>query len=204
MHVNDQTDVPRPQSDQPIPRHAEKVFSGVIFNVYQWQQELFDGSTTTFEKIKRIDTVNVLPVLYNGKILLTRQSQPGGEPFIGALGGRIDPDESPLQAAQRELSEEAGYTAEHWHLWDSVQPFSKIDWAVYTFVAKQCERVGEARPDAGEKIELIEVDFDDYLELVLRTAYRDHEILLKLCRLRNQPGELRKVRELFRASRVRC
>ncbi len=79
-----------PKSKQPIPGNARLVFKGVIFDVYQWEQELFDGTKTTFEKLKRPDTVVVFPVLPNGKILLTKQEQPGKEPFIGATGGRAE------------------------------------------------------------------------------------------------------------------
>ena len=68
--------IKRPVSNQPIPKHAKRVFKGVIFDVYQWKQKMYDGSFKTFEKIKRPDTVIVFPVLDNGKILLTKQSQP--------------------------------------------------------------------------------------------------------------------------------
>ena len=31
-----------PISEQPIPENAKKVFSWKLFDVYQWEQELFD------------------------------------------------------------------------------------------------------------------------------------------------------------------
>jgi hypothetical protein len=46
-----------------IPSHAHKVFSGVIFDVYQWDQELFNGKIATFEAIQRPSTVIVIPVV---------------------------------------------------------------------------------------------------------------------------------------------
>ena len=36
-----------------IPKNATKVFSGKTFDVYQWEQEMFDGSKKIFEKLKR-------------------------------------------------------------------------------------------------------------------------------------------------------
>ena len=68
--------IERPKSNQPIPPDAKKVFSGVLFDVYQWEQKMFDGSVATFEKLKRPDTVVVFPVLPNGRIILTEQEQP--------------------------------------------------------------------------------------------------------------------------------
>ncbi len=34
-----------------IPDHATCVFRGMLFDVYQWQQEMFDGSIETFEML---------------------------------------------------------------------------------------------------------------------------------------------------------
>jgi ADP-ribose pyrophosphatase len=58
-----------------IPDHAECVFKGVIFDVYQWQQELYDGTATTFERIRRPDTVEVIGVT-DHKILIVNDEQP--------------------------------------------------------------------------------------------------------------------------------
>lgn len=46
-----------------IPSHATKVFSGVIFDVYQWEQELFNGNIATFEALRRPSTVIIIPVV---------------------------------------------------------------------------------------------------------------------------------------------
>src|SRR3990167_5343878 len=139
----------RPKSKQPIPDSAKKVFSGVIFDVYQWEQEQFDGTKATFEKLKRPDTVVVFPVLPDGRIILTEQEQPGKEPFIGATGGRGDEGEDILTAAKRELLEESGYEAEKYILWHAEQPVSKIDWAVYVFIAKGLKKVADLDLDGG-------------------------------------------------------
>ena len=83
-------EIKRPKSKQPIPDNAKRVFKGVIFDTYQWEQKMYDGSRVMFEKLKRPDTVVVFPVLSNGRIILTEQEQPGKEPFIGATGGRVE------------------------------------------------------------------------------------------------------------------
>ena len=35
-----------------VPKQAKRVFKGVIFDVYQWEQEMFDGTKEIFEKLK--------------------------------------------------------------------------------------------------------------------------------------------------------
>lgn len=173
-------EINRPKSKQPIPDNAKKVFGGVLFDVYQWEQELFDGTKTLFEKLKRPDTVVVFPVLDDGKIILTEQEQPGKEPFIGATGGRVDEGEDILEAAKRELLEESGYEASEFILWDAQHPTSKIDWVVYTFIAKGLKKVSDMNLDAGEKIKLKLVNLDEFIEIAINKNFVEKEIIPKL------------------------
>jgi ADP-ribose pyrophosphatase len=69
-------EIERPKSNQPIPENAKKVFDGIIFDIYQWEQEQFDGTIKTFEKAKRPDTVVVFPVLNMVKFFLLNKSNP--------------------------------------------------------------------------------------------------------------------------------
>ena len=52
-----------PDFAKTIPEQAELKFHGVIFDVYQWPQEMFDGSTETFEMLRRADTVKIIAIL---------------------------------------------------------------------------------------------------------------------------------------------
>jgi ADP-ribose pyrophosphatase len=167
----------RPISTQPLPDHAECVYKGKIFDVYQWQQEMYDGTKKTFENLKRPDTVVVFPVLDDGSILLTEQEQPNKAPFIGACGGRVDEGEDILEGAKREFLEETGYEASEYILWKSVHPASKIDWVVYFFIAKGCEKVSDQSLDGGEKIELKKVSFDELLQIGRNPKFMEKEII---------------------------
>ncbi len=189
--------IKRPISKQPIPKNAQRVFKGKIFDVYQWEQKLFDGTSTTFEGIKRMDTVNVIPVTPDHKIVLAEQQQPGISNFIGVLGGRIDEGETPLDAAKRELLEEAGMEAQKYVLWEAEQLLDKIDWAIYTFIAKGSKKISEQSFEAGEKIKLLYVTFDEFIDLVTKENCRDMEIALKIFRVSKNPPKLEKLRKLF-------
>lgn len=191
-------EIKRPLSKQPIPEYAKKVFAGKIFYVYQWDQELYDGSSATFEKLKRPDSTVVYPVLPDGRILLLKQEQPGRELFISTAGGRVDEGEEILAAAKRELLEETGYEAEEWVLWDAQHPTSKIDWVIYTFIAKGLKKVADLNLDSGEKIELLPVSFDEFLEItsdigfVVRLSLRARESIRRCttCSNSTQTGRL--------------
>jgi ADP-ribose pyrophosphatase len=182
--------LPRPQSKQPIPESAKCVYKGDFFQVFAWQQPQFDLTVKTFEKIKRPDSVNLIAVTQDNRILLANQQQPGIKPFTGCLGGVVDPNEDPETTARRELLEESGYQAGRLIFWDSVQPWTKIECAVYTFIAKDLEKVSEPKLDSGEKIQLVSVTFDEFLEQVAQETFRDSEIALKIFRLSRNPVKM--------------
>lgn len=190
--------IERPEGRQPIPPHAKKVFSGVMFDVYQWEQELFDGSTATFEKLKRPDTVVVFPATDDGKIILTKQKQPGwSDSIIGGAGGRVDSGEGVLAAAKRELREETGYAADTYELWYALQPVSKIDWAVFVFVAKGIRKVGDIELDAGEEITLVKVSFAEFVELARADTIHDRELVYKLLEAKDNSKKMKELKRLF-------
>ncbi len=190
--------IERPKSKQPIPENAKKVFEGVLFDVYQWEQEMFDDTKETFEKLKRPDTVVVFPVLPDGRIILTQQEQPAKEPFVGTTGGRVDKGEEILDAAKRELLEESGYEAEEFILWDTTQPVGKIDWVVYTFIAKGLKKVAEMNLDAGEKIKLFTVTFDELINIALDKNFSEREIAYYFFEAKLDPRKMEELKELFR------
>lgn len=172
--------IERPKSHQKKPDDAKLVFKGKLFDVWQWEQEQFDGSTKTFELLKRPDTVLILPVLPSRDIILCKEQQPGTKLMIRTIGGRIEKGETPEQAAQRELHEETGYAAGELRLWDAWQPLNKIDWVVYLFVAHGLIQKSNASPDSGEKISTVNYPIDKLLDPNNELTLDDNEFLFKL------------------------
>jgi 8-oxo-dGTP pyrophosphatase MutT (NUDIX family) len=154
-----------------LPENAKRVFEGKLFDTYQWEQKLYDGSTLMFERVTRPDTIVVYPVLPDGTILLVEDSQPDREMILTAPAGRIEEGETPEQAARRELKEETGHEAGELELLYAYQPYRKIDWVVHVFVARGCNKVGEPNLDPGEKITFHPVIFDQLTEMVVSGEY---------------------------------
>lgn len=185
----------RPPSRQPMPESAQLVFKGILFDVYHWQQEMFDGSTRTFEKLKRTDASVVIPVTPDGKIIVTDQQQPGRESYSALPGGHHDIGEDPLHAAERELLEETGYVADEWELYMAIQPTSKVDWAIYYFVARGCKRASDIDLDGGEKINLRLLDFPDFLQYVRRPDFAERELKLDILEALLEPAKMITLRQ---------
>lgn len=143
-----------------IPDTAQRVFEGKIFDVYHWPQAMFNGTTATFEMLKRPDTVIVI-ALVDDAILLIDEAQPNYDSRLGYPSGRVDPkDASTLVAAQRECLEETGYSFTNWKLVAVHQPEIKLDWFVYVYVAHGVTSLAEKSLDSGERITLKPMPFD--------------------------------------------
>ena len=187
----------RPSPLQQIPQTAKLAFEGRLFGVYQWEQLLFNGTTTVFEALRRPDTAYVIPVLADGTLLVAWQRQPPAVKRVyGLIGGRIEDGESPSAAAIRELREEAGLVANELTPWEAFQFLPRLDWAIYTFIARGCVTM-PASQDAGEDIELVKVSFEDLLELAASEEFVDVEVALRLLRIAASPAKRRLARALF-------
>lgn len=163
-----------------IPSHAERVFKGQIFDVYQWQQEMFDGSTATFECLKRPNTVLVI-AMQGDDILYAEQEQPGKKPFISLFGGRAEEGEEPLETAKRELQEETGFTSDDWQLLFTKVIGGKIDWTLYYYVARNCVKTAETHLDPGEKITVKSTSLEGFLkDIVPNPAFCETELRERL------------------------
>lgn len=164
-----------PKKVKPIPDNATKVFSGIIFDVYQWQQVMFDGSTQTFEKLKRPDSVQVIAIK-EGKIVVLEQEQSDIGFFYSLPGGRHDENtEDELQAAKRELLEETGMRFSNWKLISAIQPLSKIDWIIYTFLSTDFVDQTEQSLESGEKIVVTLKTLDEIKVLIKDPKTRNLE-----------------------------
>lgn len=185
-------------STNKIPPQAKRVFKGMIFDVYQWEQKMYDGSTHTFEKIIRPDTVLVIPVTQEGKIIICEQEQPHRDkPYLSLISGRVEENEPPEEAAKRELLEETGFEAEKLVLWDEYSPGTKIDWTIYTYIAKCCKKVAEQNLDPGEKIRCDFISSEEFIDLLAEKKVDDIHLTVKALEAKLDPQKMAELKSLL-------
>jgi len=181
-----------------IPDNAKKVFEGIIFDVYHWEQEMFDGTTSTFEAIKRKDSVTVIAVV-GDKIIVNNEEQPGKAPFMALPGGICDTGSTPLEDAKRELLEETGYISDNWQAWFVSDPlqYAKVDWNNNFFIAKNCKKVAEQKLDSGEKIETKLLSLDEFIDFRHNPKSRNKDIFQILEKVSESEEEKQKLKTLL-------
>jgi ADP-ribose pyrophosphatase len=87
-------------------------FEGRILRVRVDKVRLPDGRVTTREIAEHGASVCIVPVDSQGNVLLVRQyRKPVEDQLLEVPAGGVEPGESPLEAAVRELQEEVGFAA---------------------------------------------------------------------------------------------
>ena len=153
-----------PLAEQTLESHT--VFSGVLLHVYADRVRAPDGHITQREYVRHPGAVVVVPLLDDGQVLLERQYRyPLRRTFIEFPAGKIDPGESLLACAQRELMEETGYHADQWlHLGGFHNAIGYSDEKIDVFLARELVHVGDPRTDAGEVLDVFTVPWEQVLD----------------------------------------
>lgn len=184
------------EKNNDLPKNAKRVFEGMIFDVYQWEQKMFDGSTAIFERIERPDTAVAIAVV-GDKIIIQEQQQPDGKLFLSVPSGRCEKGEKTMETIKRELLEETGYTSRDIVFWKRVKPFTKIMYKIDYFIARDCKFIQKPQLDSGEKIKNKMIDFEEFLMLSEDQIFYDRELKNFLFRMRLHPEEKEEFKKLL-------
>jgi 8-oxo-dGTP pyrophosphatase MutT (NUDIX family) len=99
----------------------------------------------------------------SGEVLLSREYKHGaGEVAHTLPAGFVEPGETPLDAARRELREETGHDGETFEPLGAHLVFPSLSGARgHFFLARGVRRVAAPRPDEFEEIEVVPVPLDE-------------------------------------------
>ena len=147
--------------------------------------ELPDGRRIDdFYQIAMPDYVSVFAETDEGRLLLLRQYRHGARRVcLNFPGGRVNPGEVPLAAAQRELVEETGYVSAAWTALGSfVTQANQRCQTAHLFRASGCRRKQAAQSGDLEEQELVIAPLEDTLRTARegQFAVMEHMMLLAL------------------------
>jgi len=156
---------------RPWPLLASKVISA--FPIYTLRQDRRrsprTGKDHDFLVIDSRDWINVVPVTPTGNLVLIRQFRHGTASLVWEIpGGMMDEeDDSPKEAARRELLEETGYEPEEMEFLGAVHPNPAIqNNRCHTFLARDVCLRQTQRLDGSEDIEVREAPWSEVSRMV--------------------------------------
>ncbi|MCL5666835.1 MAG: NUDIX hydrolase [Patescibacteria group bacterium] len=132
-----------------------------------------NGELVDFDVLGRNKTVCIFPLTISNQVVVAKQFRPGPERVLFELpGGSCEENETPEQAAARELLEETGYKGKLVLIGESLgTAYESI--VRYNFIAKECIEVAEIKPDQFEFLEPQILTLTDFRERLRKGQLTD-------------------------------
>jgi len=161
---------------------GSRVYTGRILDLDVDHVLLANGHETVREVVRHRGAVVVLPLLKDQTVILVRQYRyPVDEIMLELPAGKIDPGESPVDCARRELKEETGLAAKELEAlgtFFTTPGFS--DERLHAFLAEGLEPPGRSSPDADELLETVRLPVRDVVKMATEGEVRDAKTLVTL------------------------
>lgn len=165
--------------NQYTPNESELKFKGVLARIYQ-----HDVKGKKFEYVVIPSSAKIIAVTREKKLILLKETIfSTGKTYFSLPGGRIESGESPEAAARRELKEETGLETTSLELWFAHNYSQTIINTKYFYLAKDCEKVQEQKPEDTEDIEVMELDLDTFLAHTSGENFKHMELQNKFMKM---------------------
>lgn len=153
---------------------CEEKYRGRIIYVHRDTVSLPDGGTAVREVVEHSGGVGVIPVDENGDVWCVRQFRyPLGEHLLEVPAGKLEPGETPLECAVRELGEETGFTAAEYTDLGMLYPSpGYCREKLYIYMATGLTR-GAAHLDKGEFLDVEKHSLRELYDMTLRGEIPD-------------------------------
>jgi len=153
---------------------SEKIYEGKIISLKIDTVELPDKKYSKREIVEHPGAVGVVVVNEKNNVVLIKQYRKAIEDFLLEIpAGKIELNEDPYDTALRELKEETGYTASS--LTKLLSFYTSPGFAneiIHVYVALDVE-AGDATPDLGEHLEIVELPIDTVLQMIKEDKIKD-------------------------------
>jgi ADP-ribose pyrophosphatase len=163
---------------------SHRIFTGKVVALDVDQVRFPDGSIGELEMVRHSGAAAILPFLSDPEgedpeILLLRQYRYAADSYLYEIpAGKLDPGETPLACAARELREETGCIAEHLeHLLTVYTTPGFTDEQIHVFMAIGLTR-GEAATEADEFLEVETMPLSRALFMIQNGDIRDAKTTL--------------------------
>ena len=134
---------------------SEVVYEGVFLKLRRDRARMPDGAERVREYVVHPGASAMVPIFPDGSVLVERQFRyPLREVFVEIPAGKLDPGETPLATARRELLEETGYAAAEWAHLTRIHPaIGFANEVIDIFLCRDLTHVGREL-DHGEFVDV--------------------------------------------------
>lgn len=148
-------------------KKEEKVYSSKLFDVYKQYVLSPKNHEKEYDVIKRKPTVSIIPLDKNSIYIAGQERYLLGKYTWELFAGFIDEGEKPLDAAKRELQEEAGIIAKNWKKIVIVDKAASVIKAVsHIFIASSLSFT-KTNQDENEDITVKKITISDAVNMVI-------------------------------------
>ena len=157
----------------------KQVFDSRIFRVERLTYQATNGAQINRDVVRHPGSVAIVPILSTGDICLIKNHRVSvDETLIEIPAGTLEPPESPLDCAHRELAEETGFRATKVEAITSFYPAPGIlDEKMHLYVARGLVE-GEPQRETGEEIENFIVSRSEARRMIQSGTIRDAKTIL--------------------------
>jgi ADP-ribose pyrophosphatase len=154
---------------------GQSIYEGSFLRIQSDVVISADGYKTSRDYAIHPGAVAVLPFLDTTTLLLERQWRyPLNRSFLEFPAGKIDPGESPIATAQRELLEETGFIAKEWAYLGEFHPVTSYSTEViFMFMARLLSEKQLPNTDKGECIDLLKLNINEFIKMVENNTISD-------------------------------
>lgn len=158
---------------------SELKYKGVIVSVVLDRAELCDGSVVRREVVEHPGGATILPIDDEGYCYCVRQFRyPFQRLMLEAPAGKLEYGEDPRLCAERELSEETGFTADEIIYLGPVcsSPGFSTE-LLHIYMARGLHK-GESHPDEGEFLSVEKHHIDELVKMVMSGEIDDGKTII--------------------------
>ena len=147
---------------------------GRVFKLVRENVTLENGVTVDLDIIHHPGASAIVPLTENNTLLMIKQYRHATDGFIWEIpAGTLDPDETPLQCAKRELIEETGFSAKAWQKLGEITPLPGYsDERIHIFLATDLTPASQDL-DEDEILHVHRVSLADAVTMVRRGEIED-------------------------------
>lgn len=162
--------------------HRVMLHGGSVFQLFKESVTLPNMVTIDLDIIRHPGASATVPIDENNAVILIKQYRHAIGDFIWEIpAGTLDPHESPLACAKRELMEETGFSARRWQKLGEITPVPGYsDERIHLFLALQLSAAAQQSLDKDEVLNVRRQHLEDAIEMIYKGVIQDGKTIAGL------------------------